>query len=254
MRTPRPQGVTQLSILYRENPTKENKDKIVKRVVQDYVGNGFSLNGKLASIKELASWLGITQHEAMGLVMRGYRAMGKLMGEKDMSEMFKAGVAMVMQMGLEDRGSVLCQLGVLNDAQDGTYKPFISDAVTRALDTSIKATNNLTNIIKLIAPSPFAKPLPETNPEEEKVEYLTTETAIGLLASNPEHLALNPSNLDSLSQTYLPGTPEVVADGLTATDAFNPSEAAAPKNKKKSNKHETMRVDKEGIDEHNSAL
>lgn len=224
-RTPRPLGITLLcKDLNTENEEKKRKEleKKIQRIwINHWASRGFMINDKSYNVQELANKLGCREE----IIVQGITAPLHLMG-RDLESQSRALLSYCLILGSSDRKHIMAQHEILSRGQNGRYKPFISDAVSRGISLMDANTKTMLAIAKELKPD---RPKVQLNTalitNTESPDKLTSETgkwigpneAIKLLEANrPQglHLLESPEAQEALFAESLPESeslPEVIA-------------------------------------------
>ena len=151
-RLPRPMGVTSLMLEYKQTNNPEVLVKLRRLLIHEWFLRGNILFNKPLNIYELSSLLNCEVsfiHEHMKQQMFGSKVFQTDADKQQglIKELIGQSIAWV----LEDRNEIQNQVDILRVSQNGTYKPFISSEVIKAL--ALKNTNSgaLLNVIKTIS-------------------------------------------------------------------------------------------------------
>lgn len=105
------------------------------------------------------------------------------------------------------------QVELLLASQGGEYQPFISSAVNQALANNTASLNPILAILKQLTEKTQTNIFIDNSKKESLIQnnqYLTTDTALKLIASNAESMALDPTLADAYIG-MIKGLPDVSA-------------------------------------------
>lgn len=206
-RFPRPLGLTMQIINYnKEQQTTTNpnlkgniRSKLLSSITTQYISNGFILDGKPISFHEYCKFIGVTENEGYILMARSSKALGGMFGKDAMEKVSENLLGLLIRNSVETQGRITYQYNILARQQGEKFVPFLTKELNATLALMINSNAGLTNIIKALAPT-FNQTNVQINnqvPEEEKADYLTTTSAIALLAQSSES-----ANIPALEAKY----------------------------------------------------
>ncbi len=222
-RTPRPQGSTFLATKARESNNDEDKQRLLRHLVTHYTTTGFRWNGVSTNINQLSHILKVPIPDIMELVSETGTHMGSLASPENIKNTLQTITTLMTSFALEDRGLIMQQLSLLQQSQDGKYKPFITAEVNKALKLALESNKNIQDIFKSLTSSTssstniiniFGENQEEEQEKEQEQNYLTPDQAIQMLsqsASTPS--PDNPKSLPASSDHNKADTSEL-ADRL----------------------------------------
>lgn len=207
---PRPFGLTTLMQEYHISKDPKLIDKIKGLVIQTWIMNNGMVFGKHLSVTELSLIIGCTAgeiHDKLATQMMG----SKLWDKNTNNEIINQLLGMAVAWNIEDRIAIENQVGLLKQAQGGTYRAFISSEVNKALGLKISASNSLQSLIKSLTSGGTINIFNQQNNNTQiNSSHITVEQAIDIVQNQ-----LNESNHEP--RGYIEGTyameelPEVVA-------------------------------------------
>jgi len=218
IRIKRPKGLTfqikNLKNITNEIQYKKERERIINRVINEYVNDGFRLNNKPSTIKELAEFMELSIIE---IIKRMNRMGSYLLGNKD--EAYRALLANTIGALMATKAEAMNQFGTLRASQSDSYQPFISSAVNEALRGLISTDTNFISLLRIMAPSqtPSGSPITiNNNPIGQALtnnNLLNVNDAVKLIDKQREVPLLESQNkIDNLESTYIEeGTPEILA-------------------------------------------
>ena len=146
-------------------------------------------------------------HDRLATQMMG----SKLWDKNTNNEIINQLLGMAVAWNIEDRIAIENQVGLLKQAQGGTYRAFISSEVNKALGLKISASNSLQSLIKSLTSGGTINIFNQQNNNTQiNSSHITVEQAIDIVQNQ-----LNESNHEP--RGYIEGTyameelPEVVA-------------------------------------------
>jgi len=206
-RKPRPRGATFLSLKYQDTGNEEDKEMLLRHLISIYTTSGFRWNDIPTSIPQLSEILQIPQHVIMGHVSNVGSDMAGLADPQNLKNTLQTIATLATTFSLEDRGLIMQQLSLLQESQQGTYKPFITAEVNKVLKLALDSNKNITDLLKTFTSSSNSTTnilnvyQEQNDNEEEDKEYLTPDQAFEILNINNKPKSLSehkPDNDDSL--------------------------------------------------------
>lgn len=157
-RIPRASGLTMMVKNYNQQEEGNNKQRTLEQikdhVINQYIKEGFRINGKTMELSEMASYLGIT----LKVLIKKINRYGDILGGKD-GEAFSRAVKLFSFNGvMATRSLVLGQAQNLLRSQSDGYVPFVTSEVNRALTNLIATDNTMLALLKAISPEPQRQP------------------------------------------------------------------------------------------------
>ena len=206
-RFPRPLGLTMQIMNYhkeQEQTTQPNlkgniRSRLLNSITTQYISNGFILDGKPVDFQSYCKFIGVSENEGYALMARSSKALGGLFGKDAMEKVSENLMGLLIRASVETQGRITYQYNILARQQGEKFVPFLTKELNSTLALMINSNAGLTNIIKALAPT-FNQTNVQINnqvPEEEKADYLTTNSAIALLAQSSES-----TNIPALEAKY----------------------------------------------------
>lgn len=209
-RLPRPMGVTSLMIEYKKTKDPEILNKLRKILIHEWFIRGNTLFNKPLNIYELAGLLNCEVsliHEHMKNQMVGSKVFA--MDVEKQQELINTLVGQSIAWTLEDRSEIQNQVDILRVSQGGTYKPFISGELTKALALKNSNSGALLNVVKTIAGGGTINIFNNNNAIDNR--GVTVEKALELINTENEKILL-PKPYEVIEAEYeMVDLPEVVA-------------------------------------------
>lgn len=244
-RQPRPIGSTFLSIEANKVNTEEAKDKLLKHIILHYTTSGFTFNGVPCSIPQLSQLILTDQNKIMEHITNTAQNLGNFLEPEQLESTIKTMVTLGSTWAIQDRGLIMQQLATMQKAQGGTYKPFISGEVNKALKLLLDSNKNIFDMYKTF----FTNQSNTTNifnilgkdkEDEELQGYVTPQQALDIVIDNTQNKELQeyklgrdparPSELtdtdiEKLYQEHAVGETPDCFEGRTGTEALRGLEA-----------------------------
>jgi len=264
IRIPRPTGLTNMiknhSRIKDERMRGKELKRIKEHVINQYIREGFRLNGETKDIGDIGRYLGETEKWVLQRIQR----FGTLLEGKDQDGLSKALKAMSLQASMASRSIIMAQATYLFESQSVEYQksnpgkkngyvPFLTSEVNRSLANLIASDNTLLNLLKIVAPPAKNSPTIQINNQQANLgNQPSTETlininqAVQLIDKGREATLLEDDGLQNrlLAQHITPDVPEVIATQQRGFNATN--EAAGLKKKPKKVQLHEIRSESDG--------
>lgn len=187
-RVPRVQGTTSLCINYNQQKTEENKERIYKHIIAQYIYSGFLYNGIPITTNHLSYHLSIPHDNIQKYISESLTSISSIVSKENIESTFRSILALSTQWALEAQGQINQQVQLLKNSQGDSYKPFISSTVNQALKLLLDSNKNVVDLIKAVqAPSriPMNPNIPSPTEQEKlkenKEPSISTIEAIELI-------------------------------------------------------------------------
>ena len=191
-RVPRPLGLTLASRNYQIQSTPDNYDILVDRILVSYISNNFTLNSKQYNIQELGHYLNIPQEQILIKINTASNTLANIISKDNLEETTRAIFSFALNGCLNDKAYIHKQYSLLAKSQGEAYKPFISAEVNHILASSLKATQNMMQLLTTLQGGKGTSiNIFNTNQSSTTNQYLTTTEALKILTeSDAKTLAL----------------------------------------------------------------
>jgi len=181
-RTPRPKGLTMLSLNYQKDDSEHNKDRVYKHLINQYTLSGFRLNGVPVSIPELAQIIKMPEKDINALISDTGQELGAFTNPQQIEDTLRSIASLSTNWAIQDRGIIMQQIELLQKSQGDSYKPFISGELNKALKTGLDANKNIMELYKAFFTSTSTNILNiYGDTPNESQNYVTPEEAFDLL-------------------------------------------------------------------------
>lgn len=208
-RLPRPMGVTPLMIEYQKTANPEVLIKLRKILIHDWLLKGGSIFGKQLNIYELASLLNC-EVEYIHQHMKEQMLNNRIFTPDNGNELINGLISQSIAWALEDRNEIQGQVDLLRKSQNGSYKPFISTEVTKALALKNTNSNSLLNIIRTMAGGNTVNIFNQNNNIDNR--GVTVEKALELIREENSKQKVPIKDYEIIDTEYdIMDLPEVVA-------------------------------------------
>jgi len=216
-RVPRPLGMTHLSMQYQKTKSQEDRDKVLRYFMQQYVMDGLHYQGQSMNLQQLSHTIQVPLSELYPYMSEGARAISGLVSADNLGGTLETLAALSIQATMDNYGKAKNQHDLLAAAQGGVYKPFISAEVNKAMKNLFDSTKSIGEVYSNFFKDTSTKIQIFQPKQTEDADVLTTEDAIAMLNA-PE--AAKPLKEDEVKMKSLYeeydielGTPEVNYNG-----------------------------------------
>lgn len=253
-RIPRPLGLTELSFKYNTMYDNEAYNNLIQGLINHYTRNNFHYNGIRMTLEELSINTMVKYEELLKAFNNFEQSLGTIIDPKATDDLYRVIISKAIFGSLEDRSLIAQQLNMLLSSQGGSYKPFITGEVNKALKLMLDSTANFQSLLRMVPGSigPFIPNAPEANKEDKG---LTVDEVIGLLKSeNVEGLLQSDKEKEKVYlEHHIEDAPEVCALKQVGIDTSKEGVGLKditklPKEKNKEKTHIDRRAQQLGID------
>lgn len=249
-RIPRSTGMTMMVKHYNQIEDEKERQKkleqIKDHVINQYIKEGFRMNGKTMELNELAIYLNMP----LKGVVRKITRYGDIMGGKDGEALARAVKLFSFNGLMATRSLVLGQAQNLIRSQGDGYVPFLTSEVNRSLGNLIQNDNAFISFLKAVSPDPKTQPSVVINNQQATLnsagnteQLLNINQAVKLIDANRDETLLESPEMQNrlLASHISDEVPEVIATeqrGYTT-----PDQIMVPKKKIKVAHHDDRRED-----------
>lgn len=222
LRYPRPIGTTHLAIQSHTLKTEESLNNLKNHLYSHFTNTNYQYNGIPLTITQFANLLSLNINELNNYIYNIHNLSYKLLGEEGQKEIHGVLLNMALSGVLNDRSAAEQQLHILQQSQGGSYAPFISSEVTKAIAQVQGNTAQMINLLKVFGGNQgLAININNHNGDQVQQNYLTVEDAQAYIESKEDFKSLG-NDTKSLEQLYvdydLDDMPEVDATKQTGYD------------------------------------
>lgn len=189
-------------------------------LLNHYIVSNFRFCGDPIEIDHFALFMKVSKSFLTKRYLKRTAKLAKMLG--DPSQMAQALMVKTFEWAAEDRSSIIHQLSLLQKAQGGTYKPFISNELGSTLGLLNPNTRLLLDIAKTLAPSSQSQ-ITINNNNKQTDNYLTITKAVELLSDgekDPKQLPIA-QELSSLPEVRATHQAKVKSDGVSPSTDFD---------------------------------
>ncbi len=247
-RIPRQGGITMMVKHYNQiddERERQNKlNQIKDHVLNQYIKEGFRINGMTMELNELAIYLDMP----LKGIIRKITRYGDIMGGKDGEAISRAVQLFSFQGLMATRSLVLGQAQSLLRSQGDSYVPFLTSEVNRSLANLIQNDNAWIGYLKAIKTETKSQPSVVINNQQATMntggnteQALNINQAVRLINDNRDETLLESTDMQNrlLASHVTEEVPEVVATqqrGYTT-----PDQIMVPEKKRKVPHHDNRR-------------
>lgn len=239
-RQPRPMGLTFLALKYQKDNSEDNRHQVLKHLINQYTLSGFRLNNVPVPIPQFAILIGVPEQEVMEYISQVSESIGAFNSPAQIQQTLTTIASLSTNWAIQDRGLISQQIELLARAQGGSYKPFISSELNKALKIGLDANKNFMEIYKTFFTQQQTNILNIYRNVEDK-KYLTPEEAFeivndgrvkeqialpGSLSDDEQHRKetstgiVSDTKLDELFEEYNLGDSPECLENRTGTEAL----------------------------------
>lgn len=209
LRLPRPIGVTQMMKEYHSTNDIQILDKVRHFYINYWITNNGSICGKGLDSNQLAAFLKCNP-EDIRVAMKERLLNTKIWDKENQEELISSLMGQQVVWALEDRMEASQQLELLKASQRGTYQPFITEQVNKALGLKFSTTTTLQSIVRGLFTSGTIN-IFQNNQQQNIVQGITMEQATHIVQQEMSHVD-RPQEVQYIEANYaLEELPEVVA-------------------------------------------
>lgn len=219
VRFPRPMGTTAMALEYQKNQDDKILIKIHNYIINQWLmGNGV-LCGITYDINTFSYRMGIDINY-IRVFMRD-RLLSSRIWDKDKAEdLLQALMGEQLAWALEDRMEIAHQVNILRESQGGTYVPFISAELGKALKLKLESSTSLQSIVRNLTGGSTTNIFAQFNQQNNVTQQnaITVEEARQIVLESQRVLD-KPEEAKLLEDRYdIKSLPEVVATKQEGVD------------------------------------
>lgn len=210
LRVPRPMGVTQYMYEWHKTKNPDHWAQIKRVMIQQWLLSQGTVCGKDYTVSTLANFLGIDEEE-IRIQMRDNFLSTKIWDQDNQKALVESLIGQQIVWNLEDRMAIDKQVSILQQAQGGKYKPFISTELQNILRLKTTSTSNLMGVVKNLTQTGTINIFNDNSHNEQQINIVTPEQVRQMVDDNMKTLSAD-QNLAALEARYdAQALPEVVA-------------------------------------------
>lgn len=259
-RVPRPMGITNYMVEWHKTGEPQYWENIKKTMIQQWLLSNGVICGRDYTVSTLSNFLGCTE-EDIRLQMRDNFLGTKIWDQENQKALVEALIGQQIIWNLEDRMAIDHQVSILQQAQAGKYKPFISAELQNMLRLKTTSTSNLMGVVKGLTQTGTINIFNNDNSNNQQINIVTPDQVVDMVNENTKKLSQD-QNIAALEARYnVLELPEVVAteqqgidlskEGVTKNIDMKDLDSIlqTPSNQFKQNKHVNRREIAMGVDQ-----
>lgn len=205
---PRPIGITQMMREYHNSGDTTILTRVRSFYINYWITNNGAICGRSFSINQLADFLKCPL-EDIREAMKERLLNTKIWDKSKQEEIVNSLMGQQVIWALEDRMEATQQLDVLKASQKGTYQPYITEQVNKALGLKISTTTSLQSIVRGLSGSGTINIF--QNQQQNVVQGITVEEASKIVHEEMAYID-RPQEVQYIEANYaIEEFPEVVA-------------------------------------------
>ena len=144
IRIPRPLGTTSLN-------SQNKKKALIRSILLSYIHSNYTICKVSYSLEQVAQMLGIPYALCLKHYLKIQSQLGAIYANpKTANRMHAAGILRLELQSSMDRGLIHQQLAMVLDTQGNGWKPFVSQEVTKLLNTLIASNKQHLEVVKML--------------------------------------------------------------------------------------------------------
>lgn len=217
IRIPRPLGITYLCIQMNKEVDEKKRTKLKERIlttmIDQYVANGFMLDGRNVPFDVLANFLNIEIGTLMRLSTRSMERIANIFEGEEGKAFARVNFFRAINWVLESCESIKSQSLLLKAEQGEKYVPFLTAELNRSLASQSQAIKPMIDLLKLLTEkNPTNILIQNIDQKGTRNVYVTATEAAKMIEQNgTQSMLLDNSIIDAELAEELPSFPEVGA-------------------------------------------
>lgn len=213
-RIPRPFGATALAAQYHITKDKTYLQQYQNLMIQQWCLCSGNICGNTYDIQSLSRSLNVPV-EAIRIHMRDEVLKSRVWDSDHQEELLKGLIGQMVSWTLEDRMRINGQINLLTASQGGTYKPFISAELNKAMKMGLESTTSLQSLVgRLMGGGPSVNifnMFQQNNEQNVQNNFVSRDDVLEILANEQKQLPKEEQALLLETRYDLSSLPEVVA-------------------------------------------
>lgn len=220
-RMPRPNGLTALVTEARITNSEEAMANVKKFMINLWLMSNGTINGASMDIYSFARSIDVSVDE-IRIRMRDNLLESKIWDTDKQQQIVEGMFGQMISWSIEDRMKINAQINLLMQSQGGTYKPFISAELNKALKMGLDSSTSFQSVVSKFlgngSTTNILNVLHQENTEVNNNQFVTTEDVLKILDEKNKDLD-KPKYLQLLEDKYdIKSLPEVIATKQTGVD------------------------------------
>lgn len=213
-RIPRPYGATSLAAQYHITKEEQYLRQFQNLMIQQWCLCSGNICGQTYDIQSLANSLNI-QVEDIRIHMRDEVLKSRVWDSEHQEELLKGLIGQMISWTLEDRIRINGQINLLTASQGGTYKPFISAELNKAMKMGLESSTAMQSLVARLTgggqTTNIFNMFQQNNEQNIQNNFVTRDDVLEILAGEQKQLPKSEQAKLLESRYDLSSLPEVVA-------------------------------------------
>ena len=213
-RIPRPYGATSLAAQYHITKEEEYLHQFQNLMIQQWCLCSGNICGQTYDIQSLANSLKIPV-ESIRIHMRDEVLKSRVWDSEHQEELLKGLIGQMISWTLEDRIRINGQINLLTASQGGTYKPFISAELNKAMKIGLESSTAMQSLIARLTgggqTTNIFNMFQQNNEQKIQNNFVTRDDVLEIISGEQKQLPKSEQAKLLESRYDLSSLPEVVA-------------------------------------------
>lgn len=220
-RIPRPYGATSLAAQYHITKEEQYLRQFQNLMIQQWCLCSGNICGQTYDIQSLANSLNV-QVEDIRIHMRDEVLKSRVWDSEHQEELLKGLIGQMISWTLEDRIRINGQINLLTASQGGTYKPFISAELNKAMKMGLESSTAMQSLVARLTgggqTTNIFNMFQQNNEQNIQNNFVTRDDVLEILAGEQKQLPKSEQAKLLESRYDLSSLPEVVATRQEGVD------------------------------------
>ncbi len=220
-RIPRPYGATSLAAQYHITKEEQYLRQFQNLMIQQWCLCSGNICGQTYDIQSLANSLNV-QVEDIRIHMRDEVLKSRVWDSEHQEELLKGLIGQMISWTLEDRIRINGQINLLTASQGGTYKPFISAELNKAMKMGLESSTAMQSLVARLTgggqTTNIFNMFQQSNEQNIQNNFVTRDDVLEILAGEQKQLPKSEQAKLLESRYDLSSLPEVVATRQEGVD------------------------------------
>lgn len=220
-RIPRPYGATSLAAQYHITKEEQYLRQFQNFMIQQWCLCSGNICGQTYDIQSLAKSLNV-QVEDIRIHMRDEVLKSRVWDSEHQEELLKGLIGQMISWTLEDRVRINGQINLLTASQGGTYKPFISAELNKAMKMGLESSTAMQSLIARLTgggqTTNIFNMFQQNNEQNIQNNFVTRDDVLEILSGEQKQLPKSEQAKLLESRYDLSSLPEVVATRQEGVD------------------------------------
>lgn len=220
-RIPRPYGATSLAAQYHITKEEQYLRQFQNLMIQQWCLCSGNICGQTYDIQSLANSLNV-QVEDIRIHMRDEVLKSRVWDSEHQEELLKGLIGQMISWTLEDRIRINGQINLLTASQGGTYKPFISAELNKAMKMGLESSTAMQGLVARLTgggqTTNIFNMFQQNNEQNIQNNFVTRDDVLEILAGEQKQLPKSEQAKLLESRYDLSSLPEVVATRQKGVD------------------------------------